>query len=181
MTISAASNNYYSAMNYGAPPSTMNATTPPIVGGQPSGMGSGDFTTISSMVATGAGGGFATFKMFGPKGPKMHGIKGMLGAGFKGAGISALVSAGVSAVGNGIGVATGKIDSSTAVGNVLTDTLSGAAGGLGAMAVGGIGHALLGKLGMGGIPLTIATVALGALAGTAAGQHTRAFISGKFQ
>ena len=68
---------------------------------------------------------------------------------------------------NGYGAATGKIDSSEAVGNVVKDTIGGAVGGLAAVTAGGVGHMLLGRFGTVG---TIASVALGAVGGVAGGQ-----------
>lgn len=142
--------------------------------------GNDGFSSVTSLLAGGAGGGFASYKL----GAKMGtDIKGMFGNGFqgfmgglkntaltglKGMGLSALVGAGVSAVGNGVGVAMGKVDSSEAVSNVVGDTITSAVGGLGAVTAGGLGNMLLSKVGVGGIPLTIATVTLGAVGGVAA-------------
>lgn len=130
-----------------------------------------DFSKISSIVAHTAGTGFTTYKLV-AQGGIAPGFKGALMTGLKGAGLAGLVSAGVSAAANGIGVATGKIEKSEAVGNVISDTLTGSIGGLGAVAVGGIGHKLLGSF-MQGTPLMIATVALGAVGGTLAAQFTK--------
>lgn len=145
---------------------------------------SADFTSISSMVANAGGGGFAAYK-FGAQmsdGMKnifsknfMGGLKTTAITGFKGAGISALVSAGVSAAANGIGVATGKVDSSEAVSNVIKDTIGGAVGGLTGVAAGGLGYMLLGRFGTIG---TIASVALGAVGGVAGGQLANKMTSG---
>lgn len=140
-----------------------------------------DRLSVSSLLAPGAGGGFAAYKLGAQMGDHMksvfgNGLKGVVGGvknvavtGLKGMGLSALVGAGVSAVSNGVGVATGKIDSSDAVGNVVSDTITSAVGGLGAVTLAGTGHILLSKFGMGGTTLTIATVALGAIGGVAAG------------
>jgi hypothetical protein len=155
-------------------------TTTPVVGDD-SGSGFGtDFTSISSKLSAGAGGGFAAYKLGGQmsgniKGMFGNGFKGFLGGaknvaitGVKGAGLSALVGAGVSAVANGVGVATGKVESSEAVSNVIGDTIGSAVGGLGAVTLGGIGHMALSKFGVAGMGLTIATTALGAVGGVAA-------------
>ncbi|PIQ26489.1 hypothetical protein COW64_11180, partial [bacterium (Candidatus Blackallbacteria) CG18_big_fil_WC_8_21_14_2_50_49_26] len=50
------------------------------------------------------------------------------------------------------------------------DTIGGAVGGLGAVTIGGLGNLALGSLGLAGMPLTIATVALGAVGGVLGGQ-----------
>ena len=155
-------------------------TTTPVVS-EDSGSGFGtDFTSISSKLSAGAGGGFAAYKLGGQMSTNMkgmfgNGFKGFLGGaknvaitGVKGAGLSALVGAGVSAVTNGVGVATGKVDSSEAVSNVIGDTITSAVGGLGAVTVGGLGHMALSKIGVGGMGLTIATTALGVVGGVAA-------------
>ncbi|MEZ0367888.1 MAG: hypothetical protein ACAI44_02245 [Candidatus Sericytochromatia bacterium] len=135
------------------------------------------FARVSSMVATGAGGGFASYKLSEEMAEHFNGFaengamvsfKGIGTTALKGAGLSALVSAGVSAVANGVGVATGKIDSSKAVTNVVGDTITGAVGGLGAVTLGGLGGLAMAKMGMTGLPITIATVAIGALGGVAA-------------
>jgi hypothetical protein len=89
--------------------------------------------------------------------------------GLQGAGLSALVSAGSSIIANGLGVVKDKIDSPVAVQNVISDTLTGAIGGLGAVTLGGTGHLALSAMGLAGLPLTIATVTLGAAGGTLAG------------
>ena len=89
--------------------------------------------------------------------------------GLQGAGLSALVSAGSSILANGLGVVKDKIDSPEAVKNVISDTLTGAVGGLSAVTLGGAGHLALSAMGLGGIPLTVATVTLGAAGGTLAG------------
>jgi hypothetical protein len=152
------------------------------------GTGSGfstDFASISSMVAHGAGGGFSSYKLGAQMGQNMkgmfgNGFKGFIGGaknvaitGVKGAGLSALVSAGVSAISNGVGVATGKVDGSKAVSNVIGDTIGGAVGGLGAVTLGGLGNLALGAFGVAGLPLTIATVGLGAVGGVLAGKMTK--------
>lgn len=176
----------------GVQTSTYNPYNPSPTTGDDSGSGFGsgfgtDFSSISTMVANGAGGGFAAYKLGGQMGQN---VKGMFGNGFKGvlsgaknvaitglkgAGLSALVSAGVSAVGNGVGVATGKIESSEAVSNVLKDTIGGAVGGLGAVTAGGLGNLALSAMGVGGLPLTLVTVSLGAVGGVLGGQFTKAF------
>jgi hypothetical protein len=183
MTIGAVSSNpYVNTASYS--PYTQN----PVVADGNSNSGSGfstDFSSISSMVANGAGGGFTSYKMGATmagnmksiftKGNFMNGLKGTAITGFKGAGLSALVSAGVSAAANGYGVATGKIDSSAAVSNVIKDSIGGAVGGLAAVTAGGFGHMLLGRFGVVG---TIASVGLGAAAGVAGGQLAKKFTDG---
>ena len=138
-----------------------------------------DFTSISSMVSHAGGGGFAAYKFGNKMATDMksifgNGMKGVFSGlkntaitGLKGAGISALVSAGVSAAVNGVGVATGKVESSEAVSNVIKDSIGGAVGGLTAVAAGGVGFMLLGRFGTIG---TVASVALGAVGGVAGGQ-----------
>ena len=140
---------------------------------------SGDFTSISSMVAHAGGGGFAAYKFGSQMATDMKsifsgGFKGVMGGikntaitGMKGAGLSALVSAGVSAVSNGVGVATGSVTTDQAVSNVVKDSIGGAVGGLAAVTAGGVGHMLLGRFGTIG---TVASVALGAVGGVAGGQ-----------
>lgn len=142
--------------------------------------GEDSFSSITSLLSGGAGGGFAAYKLGAQMGTDIkgmfgHGLNGFMGGlkntaltGLKGMGLSALIGAGVSAVGNGMGVAMGKVDSSEAVGNVVGDTITAAVGGLGAVTAGGVGNLLLSKVGMSGIPLTIATVTLGAVGGVAA-------------
>lgn len=189
MMIQSVSNNPYVQANYQTyttGPVTVDDTTNSFGGF------STDFTSISSMVAHAAGGGFAAYKLsgsmaeniktiFGHGTPAptpgagaagfgqnlMTGLKGVAITGAKGAGLSALVSAGVSAVSNGVGVATGKIDSSAAVGNVIKDTIGGAVGGLTGVTAAGVGQIFLGRFGTIG---TIASVALGAVGGVAGGQ-----------
>jgi hypothetical protein len=139
----------------------------------------GDFSSIGSMVANAAGGGFAAHKLGNQMGQNiksifgktfMTGLKNTALTGLKGAGLSALVSAGVSVVTNGVGIASGSTDGSTAVSNIMKDTIGGAVGGLGAVTIGGLGNLALGSLGLAGIPLTIATVAFGAVGGVLGGQ-----------
>jgi len=170
--------------------------------GTPSAMFATDFTSISSMVAHAGGGGFAAFKLSGQMGDSiktlfghppapaappagggaatagfagnlMTGLKGVAITGLKGAGLSALVSAGVSVVANGVGAATGKIDSSKAVTNVVKDTIGGAVGGLTAVTAGGIGSIAMGAMHIGGLPATIITVGLGAVGGVLGGELTK--------
>ncbi|MEZ0368486.1 MAG: hypothetical protein ACAI44_05285 [Candidatus Sericytochromatia bacterium] len=157
-----------------------------------------DFASISSMVAHAGGGGFAAFKLSGqmadsfktlfghPPAPPanpggsmaahgfggnlMAGLKGIGMTSLKGAGLSALVSAGVSVVANGVGAATGKVDSSQAVTNVVKDTIGGAVGGLTAVTAGGLGSLALGAMHIGGLPATVITIGLGAVGGVLGGQ-----------
>lgn len=143
------------------------------------------FSRVSSMVATGAGGAFVAYKfseqmaesifnytelgeLGGVSGVAMASFKEMGMIGLKGAGLSGLVSAGISAVANGVGLAQGKVDKATATRNVIEDTITGAVGGLGAVTLGGLGGLGLVKLGVTGLPITIATVAIGAAAGVGA-------------
>ncbi len=141
-----------------------------------------NFRSVTSALAAGSGGGYAAYKFGGQMAGNMKGLfgngfKGFFGSmkemgmtGLRGMGVSALVGAGVSAIGNGIGAATGQISSSDAVGNVVGDTITSAVGGLGAVTFAGVGHIALGRLGMAGTPLMIATVALGAVGGVVAAE-----------
>ncbi|HEY9844111.1 MAG TPA: hypothetical protein V6D23_26810 [Candidatus Obscuribacterales bacterium] len=160
-------------------PSTSNPVSPtPATPTSPTPSAPSDtFTRVSSMAATGAGGGFASYKLSEEMAEHFNGFaengamvsfKGIGTTALKGAGLSALVSAGVSALVNGVGVATGKVDSSKAVTNVVGDTITGAVGGLGAVTLSGLGGLAMAKMGMTGLPITIATVAIGALGGVAA-------------
>ena len=137
-----------------------------------------DFSSISSMVSHAGGGGFAGYKLGGQMADSMksvfgNGIKGFFGGmknvaftGIKGAGLSALVSAGVSAAANGIGVATGKVESTVAVNNVVKDTIGGALGGLTGVTAAGIGSMIFRG---GGVMGTVISVGLGAVGGVAGG------------
>lgn len=165
-------------------------STPPVAADPGSGF-SADFTSISSKLAAGAGGGFAAYKLGAQMGQNfksiftkpapdpnpgsqisaggvLTGIKNVAITGLKGVGLSALVGAGVSAVANGVGVATGKVESSQAVSNVIGDTITSAVGGLGAVTLGGLGNLALSSMGVAGLPLTIVTVGLGAAGGVGA-------------
>lgn len=113
------------------------------------------------------------------RGNFMTGLKGVAMTGLKGAGLSALVSGGVSAVVNGVSVVSGKTDGKTAMNNVVGDTLTGALGGLTAVTLGGVGHIALGAFGVAGLPLTIATVALGAAGGVLGGRMADSLRPGK--
>lgn len=198
-TMGVSAQNYYATSPpsyYGPAPSTgSNTGYNPYNVGSGSGGAYGDdsFSSITSLVSPAAGGGFAAYKLsgkmaesiksiFAKKPPTtdpatsglsssgvMGGLKNVAMTSIKGAGLAALVGAGVSAVGNGIGVATGAVDGSQAVSNVIGDTVTSAVGGLGAVALGGAGHMLLSKFGVGGMTMTIATTALGAVGGAAAG------------
>lgn len=165
---------------------------PPVVGQQPE-TGS-DFGSISSMLANGAGGGFAAFKLGGQMGtgykdtfnaiknikqggfkPVLGGMKSLAMTSVKGAGLAALVGAGVSAVSNGAQVVMGNTDASTAVSNVVGDTLTSAVGGLGAVAVGGAANiALNAVFKAGGLPVVIGTVVAGAAGAVLAGKALEA-------
>jgi hypothetical protein len=137
-----------------------------------------DFTSISSMASHAAGGGFAGYKLGAQMNADMksifgNGFKGALGGvkntaitGLKGAGLSALVSAGVSAVANGVGVATGKVDSSQAVTNVVKDGIGGAVGGLTGVTAAGLASFIPVK----GVMGTILTVGAGAVGGVIGGR-----------
>jgi len=150
----------------------------------------GDFNAISSTLSHAGGGGFAAYKQGAQMGTHLkglfgNGMKGFFGGmknvavtGMKGAGLSALVSAGVSAVSNGVGVATGKVDSSQAVSNVVKDTIGGAVGGLTAVGAGGLGHLAMSAVGFTGLPATIVTVGLGAIGGVVGGKLAKNMTDG---
>lgn len=149
-----------------------------------------DFANIRSMVANGAGGGFAAHKVGAQMGTDLkglfgNGLKGVVGGmknvaltGVKGAGLGALVSAGVSAVTNGAGVATGKIESSQAVSNVIKDSIGGAVGGLTAAGAAGVGHLAMSAIGVTGTLGTVVTVGLGVVGGIAGGQLAKKMTDG---
>ncbi|MBF2052620.1 MAG: hypothetical protein IGS03_04045 [Candidatus Sericytochromatia bacterium] len=151
---------------------------------------SGDFANVSSMLANAAGGGFAAHKVGAQMGTNLKGLfgngfKGFFGGmknvaltGAKGAGLSALVSAGVSAVSNGVGVATGKVDSGQAVSNVVKDTIGGAVGGLTAAGAAGVGHLAMNAVGMTGTIGTVVTVGLGVVGGVVGGQLAKKMTDG---
>lgn len=161
---------------------------PPGYGHDP--YGTDTFTSVTSLVAGTAGGGFASYKL----GEQMAGnMKGLFGNGFsgffggmkqmaltgaKGAGLSALVGGGISVVSNGISAVSGRIEATEAVRNVVGDTITSAVGGFGAVTVAGVGNIALSKLGMGGTGLMIATVALGAVGGAAAA-HMHNAVAGR--
>lgn len=161
--------------------STTSAWTPPALPA----MTWDSYSKVSSMVANGAGGAWASYKfsedmaesMFnysqlgdlsGAPGMAMASFKEMGGIAMKGAGVSALVTAGISAVSNGISLAKGTVDTHTAARNVVGDTITGAVGGLAAVTLGGLGGLALVKMGMTGLPVTIASVAIGAATGVGA-------------
>lgn len=144
-----------------------------------------NFSKISSLVGNGAGGAVAAYKYSESMAESMYNfshlgelggvqnvlfasIKEMSALGFKGAGVSALISGGVSLVANGVGMAKGTVDTNKAVRNVVGDTISGAVGGLTAVTAGGLTGLGLVKMGVTGLPITIATVAVGAAAGVGA-------------
>lgn len=200
MTIQALGNQVYSYATQAASGYNPYSTTPVVSDNTGTGTSAfkTDFASISSMVAHAGGGGFAAYKLSGQMGDSfktlfghppappaggaavsgfggnlMTGLKGVALTGLKGAGLSALVSAGVSVVANGVGAATGKVDSSTAMKNVAKDTIGGAVGGLTAVTVGGIGSIALGAMKIGGLPATIITVGLGAVGGVLGGQLSK--------
>lgn len=100
----------------------------------------------------------------------MMGIQGVLTTGMHGAGLSAMVAAGVSVLSNGIAAMRGQVDTQTATSNVVSDAISGAMGGFTAVTAAGAGNLMLGAMGLTGLPLTVATVALGAAGGLLGGQ-----------
>jgi hypothetical protein len=177
-------NNLHNSYQSVVQPGNYNTYSPYDPGSSPTGTSAfgSDFSSIGSMVANAAGGGFAAHKLGAQMGQNMKaifgktfttGLKNSAATGLKGAGLSALVSAGISVVSNGVGIATGKTDGNTAVNNVIKDTLGGAVGGLGAVTFGGLGNLAMGSLGLAGVPLTVATVALGAVGGVLGGQLAR--------
>lgn len=138
-----------------------------------------NFSSISSLAAHAAGGGFTGYKLGGQMADSYKslfgngtsgffgGMKNIAVTSFKGAGLSALVSAGVSAAANGIGVATGKVNSSEAMSNVVKDTIGGAVGGLTGVTAAGLGALVFRG---GGVMGTVISVGLGAVGGVVGGQ-----------
>lgn len=158
-----------------------------------------DFSSITSLVSGAGGGGFAAYKLGGKMGDSIKGlfgktptppadgaakagfgknfaggIKGIAMTGLKGAGLSALVAAGVSAVGNGVGVATGQVNGSDAVGNVVKDTIGGAVGGLTGVTLGGFAS----MIPVGGVFGTVLTVGFGAVGGVLGSQLAQSMTEG---
>lgn len=160
-----------------------------------------DFSSITSLVSGAAGGGFAAYKLGGKMGESIKGLfgktpaatppadeafktgfgknlaggmKGIALNGLKGAGLSALFAAGVSAVGNGVGVATGQVNGSDAVGNVVKDTIGGAVGGLAGVTLGGFAS----MIPVGGVFGTVLTVGAGAIGGVLGSQLAQSFTEG---
>lgn len=151
-------------------------------------LGEDRFLEYGRLAGLAAGGGFASYKLGsqvaeqfkelanalkpgqGNLQSAMPSIQKIAGTSMKGAGLSALVAAGVSAVSNGISVARGQTDGQTALSNVVSDGVSGAIGGFGAVSAAGMGTLLLRSFGMAGLPLTIGTVALGAVGGIFTGR-----------
>lgn len=82
-------------------------------------------------------------------------LKSLGGTLLKSTGLSALVSGGFSAVTNGIAYWQGKKTATQAVSNVVTDTVSGAATGLGATLAGGAAMAALAGTSVAGFGLTL--------------------------
>ena len=181
-TVSAAAYNYTSVNNtQSVSPSAYNPYGDTVISDDTNTGGGGfstDFSSISSMASHAAGGGFAAYKLGGQMNGNMrsifgNGFKGALGGikntaitGVKGAGLSALVSAGVSAVANGVGVATGKVESSEAISNVGKDAIGGAVGGLTGVTAAGLASFIPVK----GVMGTILTVGAGAVGGVVGGQ-----------
>lgn len=97
-------------------------------------------------------------------------IQKVLGSGMRGAGISALVTGAVSAVSHGISLAQGKTDGKTVISNVISDAVSGGIGGFGGVTAAGAGNLILRSFGIAALPLTIGTVAFGAVGGVLAGK-----------
>lgn len=92
-------------------------------------------------------------------------LKSLGGTVLKSTGLSALVSGGFSAVTNGIAYWQGKKTATQAVSNVVTDTVSGAATGLGATLVGGAAMAALAGTSVAGFGLTLLVGGAGILGG----------------
>lgn len=89
------------------------------------------------------------------------GLKGMGINVLKSGGIGALVTGGVSTIQNVVKLAKGEQTGAGATGSIVADTVGGLVAGTGATLVGGLGTLALGALKVGGLPLTIAGVALG--------------------
>lgn len=151
----------------GTDPYASSGSTPPNTEINPDGV---FLSKVSSMLGQAGGSGFATYRTL-KAGLPTGGFKNIAMTGLKGGMISGLISAGVSAVGNGIGVAQGTVTTASAVKNVLHDTIGGTVGGIAGVGIGSLGFKLLGSF-MGGVPLLAASVALGAVGGTVAGQLT---------
>jgi len=151
-------------------------------------LGSDSFRNYSRLAGLAAGGGFAAYKLsdkvaasykelaeaLKPDANNLAAatpaLQKIIGSSMKGAGLSALVASGISAITNGISVARGQSDAKTAVNNVVSDSITGAIGGFGAVSLGGAGTMLLSSFGLVGLPLTIGTVAIGAAGGVLAGR-----------
>lgn len=88
-------------------------------------------------------------------GTVLAGLKGFGMTALKSTGLSALVSAGFSAVTNGIAVMQGKKSKEQAIVNVVSDTVTGAATGLGATVGGGLAMAALATTSLVGWPVTL--------------------------
>lgn len=78
-------------------------------------------------------------------------------------GLSALISGGISTVSNLINIVAGRVKTPEAVGNIVADTLTSTVTGLGALVTGGVGSLALSCFGIAGLPLTIGSIALGAI------------------
>lgn len=156
-------------------------------------LGSDRFVQYTRIASQAAGGGFAAYKLGNQAADSFKELAAVLnptqgvapspipslqkigGLSMKGAGLSALVAVGVSAVANGVSVARGQSNGQEAVQNVVSDGISGAIGGFGAISLAGAGTHLLRAFGMTGLPLTIGMVALGAVGGVATGQLAQQF------
>ena len=156
-------------------------------------LGSDRFVQYTRFASQAAGGGFAAYKLGnqasdyfkelatvlnpgqGVAQSPLPALQKIGGISMKGAGLSALVAVGVSAVANGVAVARGQSNSQEAVQNVVSDGISGAIGGFGAISLAGAGTHMLRAFGMAGLPLTIGMVALGAVGGVATAQLAQQF------
>jgi len=98
-------------------------------------------------------------------GTVMSGLKGLGKTALKSTGLSAVVSGGFSAVVNGIAYFRGEKTKLQAVSSIVTDTVTGAATGLGATVAGGIATAALAATSITGLPLTLLIGGAGILGG----------------
>jgi hypothetical protein len=98
-------------------------------------------------------------------GTVMSGLKGLGMTALKSTGLSAVVSGGFSAVVNGIAYFRGEKTKLQAVSSIVTDSVTGAATGLGATVAGGIATAALAATSITGLPLTLLIGGAGILGG----------------